>query len=66
MNPDIEQRTSEIAGKLVMTALSLTLVAGYVFLFQVFRADRQGAQAAAVEQPVAVTVDESLSFQERE
>lgn len=53
MNPRSIERTSEIACNLVMTTLSLMLIAGYVFLFHVFRADRQQGQLAPLEQQVA-------------
>lgn len=66
MNPRTIERTSELACNFVMTVLSLALIAGYVCLFHVFRADRQEGRAAAMEQPVSAPVDESLSFQETE
>jgi len=62
MNPKTLEGTSEVASNLVMTFFSLALVAGYVCLFQVFHADRNEGRAAAMEQPMAAPVDESLSF----
>ncbi len=61
MNPKTLERSSEIACNLVMTTLSLMLIAGYLFLFQVFRADRQQGQAAPAEQQVAESSVESTS-----
>jgi hypothetical protein len=66
MNPKTIERTSELACNLVMTVLSLALIAGYVCLFHVFRADRQEGRAAAMEQPAAASVDDSLSYREAE
>lgn len=62
MNPKTLERTSEIACNLVMTILSLALVAGYVCLFHVFRADRQEGRAA-VEQKMVAPEAEQLTFQ---
>jgi hypothetical protein len=66
MNPRTLERSSEIACNLVMTVLSLALVAGYVCLFHVFRADRQLAVAPAVEQQAVAAGDAALSYQEKE
>lgn len=66
MNPKTIERTSEVACNFVMTVFSLALIAGYVCLFHVFRADRSEGRAAAMELPVAAPGDGSLSFQETE
>lgn len=66
MNPETIERTSEIASNLVMTFLSLALVAGYVCLYHVFRADRQLGQAAAIEQNAAAPEAEQLTYQASE
>ena len=63
MNPKTIERTSEIACNLVMTFLSLALVAGYLFLFHVFRADRQEGRASAMEHKALVPESEQLTFQ---
>lgn len=65
MNPKTLERTSEIACNLVMTFLSLALVAGYVCLFHVFRADRQEGRAA-IEQKAMAQEAEQLTYQEAE
>ena len=62
MNPRTLERTSEIACNLVMTFLSLALVAGYVCLFHVFRADRQEGRAA-IEQKAMAQEAEELTYQ---
>jgi hypothetical protein len=66
MNPKTLERTSEIACNLVMTFLSLALLAGYLCLFHVFRADRQGGRAVAMEQQVVVPEAEQLTYQNAE
>lgn len=65
MNPKTLERTSEIACNLVMTFLSLALVAGYMCLFHVFRADRQEGRAA-IEQKAMAQEAEQLTYQEAE
>lgn len=65
MNPKTLEKTSEVACNLVMTLLSLALVAGYVCLYHVFQSDRQQGQAA-VEQKVLVSEAEQLTYQEPE
>lgn len=62
MNPKTLERTSEVACNLVMTFLSLALVAGYVCLFHVFRADRQEGRAA-IEQKAMAQEAEQLTYQ---
>jgi len=66
MNPRTLERTSEVASHLVMTFLSLALIAGYLCLFHVFRADRHAGRAAAMEQELAVPEAEQLTFQAAE
>lgn len=66
MSPETLEKTSDIASHLVMTFLSLALVAGYVCLFHLFRADRQLAVAPAVEQQAVAAGDTDLSYQEEE
>ena len=65
MNPKTLERTSEIACNLVMTFLSLALVAGYMCLFHVFRADRQEGRAA-IDQKAMAQEAEQLTYQEAE
>lgn len=62
MNPKTLEKTSEIASNLVMTFFSLALVAGYVCLFHVFRADRQEGRAA-IEQKAMAQETEKLTYQ---
>lgn len=64
MNPEALEKTSEIASNLVMTFLSLALVAGYVCLFHLFRTDRQLAVAPEVEQQAVAAGDTAFSYQE--
>lgn len=66
MNPNSIERTSEIACNLVMTLLSLALVAGYLCLYHVFQTDRQEGRAAAMEQQVLAPEAEQLTYQEPE
>lgn len=66
MNPKTIERTSEVACNLVMTLLSLALVAGYVCLYHVFQSDRQQGQAAAIEQKVLAPEAEQLTYQDAE
>ena len=66
MNPSTIERTSELACNLVMTLLSLALVAGYLCLFHVFKLDRQEGRAAAMEQQAVVSEAEQLTYQEVE
>jgi hypothetical protein len=63
MNPKTIEKTSEVACNLVMTLLSLALVAGYFCLFHVFQADRQEGRAAAMEQKAVVSEAEHLTYQ---
>lgn len=65
MNPKTLERTSELACNFVMTVLSLALVAGYVCLFHVFRADRHAGRAA-VEQKAVAPEAEQLTYQAAE
>jgi hypothetical protein len=60
MNPKTIERTSEVACNLVMTFLSLALVAGYVCLYHVFKLDRQQSRAA-VEQRMMATAGEQMT-----
>lgn len=62
MNPKTIGRTSELACNFVMTVLSLALIAGYVCLFHVFRADRQEGRAA-IEQKAMAQEAEQLTYQ---
>jgi hypothetical protein len=62
MNPKTIERTSELACNFVMTVLSLALIAGYVCLFHVFRADRQEGRAA-IEQKAMAQEAEQLTYQ---
>ncbi len=66
MSPRTLERTSEIASKLVMTFLSLALLAGYTCLFHLFRADRDAGRAAVMEQELAVPEAEQLTYQAAE
>jgi hypothetical protein len=66
MNPKTLERSSEIACNLVMTVLSLALVAGYLCLYHVFQADRQEGRAVAMEQKAAVPEAEQLTYQNAE
>jgi hypothetical protein len=49
-----------------MTFLSLALIAGYLCLFHVFRADRNAGRAAVMEQELAVPEAEQLTYQAAE
>ena len=66
MSPKTPEKTSEMASNLVVTFISLALVAGYVCLFHLFRTDRQLAVAPAVEQQAAAPGDTALSYQEED
>jgi len=66
MNPKTLERSSEIACNLVMTVLSLALVAGYLCLYHVFQADRQGGRAVGMEQKAAAPEAEHLTYQDPE
>jgi hypothetical protein len=66
MNPRTLERISEVASNVVMTVLSLALIAGYVCLFHVFRADRQDGRAAAMEQQEMGPEAEQLTYQNAE